>query len=177
MADMSGAEEAIEAPPAGRLKFFDQPRGVLLIASTEFWERFSYYGFIGLIALFMAADPATGGLGLDKSLTLKLFGLSAGLMFMAPSVGGWVADRLIGPYLAVALGCVGLSAGNFALAAAGTKAAHRAGLSRKCSQTRCEAWKRTGKPRPRRWNNSSPAKAASCTRWSSRRNGRSFRST
>ena len=125
---MSGAEEAIEAPPAGRLKFFDQPRGVLLIASTEFWERFSYYGFIGLIALFMAADPATGGLGLDKSLTLKLFGLSAGLMFMAPSVGGWVADRLIGPYLAVALGCVGLSAGNFALAAAGTKAAHAAGL-------------------------------------------------
>src|SRR3569833_2809857 len=132
MADMS-ADEAIEAPPrAGRLKFFDQPRGVLLIASTEFWERFSYYGFIGLIALFMAADPETGGLGLDKSLTLKLFGLSAGLMFMAPSVGGWVADRLIGPYLAVALGCVGLSAGNFALAAAGTRAAHEAGLQFAC---------------------------------------------
>jgi len=124
---MASVDEPVEVP-AGRLKFFDQPRGVLLIASTEFWERFSYYGFIGLIALFMAADPATGGLGLDKSLTLKLFGLSAGLMFMAPSVGGWVADRLIGPYLAVALGCVGLSAGNFALAAAGTHAAHAAGL-------------------------------------------------
>src|SRR3954469_6539993 len=127
------AEEAMEAASAGggrgaRLKFFNQPRGVLLIASTEFWERFSYYGFIGLIALFMAANPATGGLGLDKSLTLKLFGLSAGLMFMAPSVGGWVADRLIGPYLAVALGCVGLAAGNFARAAAGSQAAHAAGL-------------------------------------------------
>ena len=110
---MASVDEPGEVRPdqgkEGRLNFFDQPRGVLLIASTEFWERFSYYGFIGLIGLFMAADPATGGLGLDKSLTLKLFGLAAGLMFMAPSVGGWIADRFIGPYLAVALGCVGLS--------------------------------------------------------------------
>ncbi len=111
----------------GRLTFFHQPRGVLLIAATEFWERFSYYGFIGLIALFMTADPATGGLGLDKGLTLKLFGLTAGMMFMAPSVGGWISDRLIGPFLAVVLGCVGLSCGNFLLAAAGTHAAHQAG--------------------------------------------------
>ena len=40
---------------ATKTGFFDQPRGVILIASTEFWERFSYYGFIGLAALFMAA--------------------------------------------------------------------------------------------------------------------------
>lgn len=111
---------------ARRWKFFDQPRGVLLIAATEFWERFSYYGFIGLIALFMTAGPATGGLGLDKSLTLKLFGLTTGCMFMAPSVGGWISDRLIGPFAAVVLGCIGLSAGNFLLAAAGTGAAHAA---------------------------------------------------
>lgn len=117
--------EEVPAPPR-RAAFFDQPRGVLLIASTEFWERFSYYGFIGLIALFMSAAPATGGLALDKSLTLKLFGLTTGFMFMAPSVGGWVADRLIGPFLAVVLGCVGLSAGNFLLAAAGTQGAHAA---------------------------------------------------
>ena len=43
---MASVDEPVEVP-AGRLKFFDQPRGVLLIASTEFWERFSYYGFIG----------------------------------------------------------------------------------------------------------------------------------
>jgi proton-dependent oligopeptide transporter, POT family len=122
---MASVDEPGEVP-AGRLKFFDQPRGVLLIASTEFWERFSYYGFIGLIALFMTADPVTGGLGLEKGLTLKLFGLTTGLMFMAPSVGGWISDRLIGPYLAVVLGCIGLAGGNFLLAAAGTYAAHTA---------------------------------------------------
>lgn len=113
---------------AGRWKFFDQPRGVLLIAATEFWERFSYYGFIGLIALFMTASPATGGLGLDKALTLKLFGVTTGCMFMAPSIGGWISDRLIGPFLAVVLGCVGLAGGNFLLAGAGSAAAHQAGM-------------------------------------------------
>ena len=72
---MASVDEPGEARPdqgkEGRLNFFDQPRGVRLIAATEFWERFSYYGFIGLIALFMAADPATGGLGMDKGLTLE----------------------------------------------------------------------------------------------------------
>jgi POT family proton-dependent oligopeptide transporter len=107
--------------------FFEQPPGVRLIAATEFWERFSYYGFIGLAALFMAADPATGGLGMEKGFTLKLFGVAVGMMFMAPSLGGWIADRLIGPYRAVVIGCVGLSAANFLLAAAGTGYAHAAG--------------------------------------------------
>jgi len=109
-------------------KFFDQPRGVKLIAATEFWERFSYYGFTGLAALFMAADPASGGLGMDKGFTLKLFGLAVGMMFMAPSIGGWIADRLIGPYRAVVSGCLCLSGANFLLSAAGTKFAHVAGM-------------------------------------------------
>lgn len=114
--------------PALKTNFFDQPRGVMLIAVTEFWERFSYYGFVGLVTLFMAADPVTGGLGMDKSFTLKLFGVAVGLMFMAPSLGGWIADRLIGPYKAVVLGCLGLSGANFLLAGAGTPYAHGAGL-------------------------------------------------
>lgn len=115
--------------PIARSRFFDQPAGVSLVAATEFWERFSYYGFVGLAALFMAADPATGGLGMEKDLTLKTFGVAVGMMFMAPSLGGWIADRLIGPYGAVVIGCIGLSGANFLLAAAGTATAHAAGLA------------------------------------------------
>ena len=114
--------------PVLKTKFFDQPRGVMLIAATEFWERFSYYGFIGLVTLFMAADPATGGLGMDKGFTLKLFGVAVGMMFMAPLLGGWIADRLIGPYNAVVIGCLGLAGANFLLSASGTAAAQAAGL-------------------------------------------------
>ena len=111
-----------------KTKFFDQPRGVVVVAATEFWERFSYYGFTGLAALFMAANPATGGLGMEKGFTLKLFGVSVGMMFMAPLLGGWIADRLTGPYRAVVIGCLGLAGANFLLAAAGAQAAHAAGL-------------------------------------------------
>jgi POT family proton-dependent oligopeptide transporter len=114
--------------PELKTKFLDQPRGVMLIAATEFWERFSYYGFIGLVTLFMAADPATGGLGMDKGFTLKLFGMAVGMMFMAPLLGGWIADRLIGPYSAVVIGCLGLAGANFLLSASGTASAHAAGL-------------------------------------------------
>ena len=113
---------------AFKTKFFDQPRGVVVVAATEFWERFSYYGFTGLAALFMAASPATGGLGMEKGFTLKLFGVSVGMMFMAPLLGGWIADRLLGPYRAVVIGCLGLAGANFLLAAAGTQGAHAAGL-------------------------------------------------
>jgi POT family proton-dependent oligopeptide transporter len=65
---------------------------------------------------------------MDKGFTLKLFGVAVGLMFMAPSLGGWIADRLIGPYSAVVLGCLGLAGANFLLSAAGTGSAHAAGL-------------------------------------------------
>ena len=41
----------------------------------------------------MAADPATGGLGMDKGFTLKLFELTPGTIFMAPSLGGSAKDR------------------------------------------------------------------------------------
>src|ERR1700733_11233090 len=91
--------------PAIKTGFFDQAPGVSL----------------------MAADPATGGLGMDKGFTLKLFGVAVGMMFMAPSLGGWIADRLIGPYRAVVIGCVGLAGANFLLSAAGTGIAHTAG--------------------------------------------------
>jgi proton-dependent oligopeptide transporter, POT family len=127
-AGMAGEGKRSMKQAATRTKFFDQPAGVGLIAATEFWERFSYYGFTGLAALFMAADPATGGLGMEKGFTLKLFGVAVGMMFMAPSLGGWIADRLIGPYRAVVIGCLGLAGANFLLSAAGTQAAHAAGL-------------------------------------------------
>ena len=38
-------------------KFKGQPRGVYVMFATELWERFSYYGFMGIMVLFMVADP------------------------------------------------------------------------------------------------------------------------
>jgi len=98
-------------------KFKGQPRGVYVMFATEFWERFSYYGFMGIMVLFMVADPIAGGLGYDRSRALFLFGLFTSFMWFMPLLGGWLADKWLGPRLAVLLGCIGLAVGNFLLAA------------------------------------------------------------
>ena len=98
-------------------KFRGQPRGVFVMFATEFWERFSYYGFMGIMVLFMVADLNAGGLGYDRSRALFLFGLFSSFMWFMPLLGGWLADKFLGPRLAVLLGCIGLAGGNFLLAA------------------------------------------------------------
>jgi POT family proton-dependent oligopeptide transporter len=97
-------------------RFKGQPRGVYVMFATEFWERFSYYGFMGIMVLFMVADPVAGGLGYDRSRALFLFGLFTGFIWFMPLLGGWLADKFLGPRLAVLLGCIGLAVGNFLLA-------------------------------------------------------------
>ena len=78
---MASVDEPVEVP-AGRLKFFDQPRGVLLIASTEFWERFSYYGFIGLIAPHLMRPLV----GYDPAKLLVPSALSGAALLLAADV-------------------------------------------------------------------------------------------
>ncbi len=93
-----------------------QPGGVYLMFSTEFWERFSYYGFLGILVFFLSDAPAAGGMGWSKSDALIFYGNITGLIWIAPTVGGYVADRFIGARNAVVLGCLGIAAANLALA-------------------------------------------------------------
>ena len=99
-------------------RFKGQPPGVYLMFATEFWERFSYYGFMGIVVLFMVASPERGGLGHSHTSALLLFGIVTSLIWIMPTAGGWLADRLIGARAAVQLGCGGLALGNYLLAGA-----------------------------------------------------------
>lgn len=105
-----------ERVTAGKSFFAAQPRGVFLLASTEFWERFSYYGMLGLLVLFLVDSRATGGMGWDNASALRLSGIFIALSWFAPVVGGFLADHVISARRAVILGCVSLSLGNFTLA-------------------------------------------------------------
>lgn len=97
-------------------KLREQPKGVYLLFCTELWERFSYYGMLGLLVLFLVAPVASGGFGWDNALALRVFGIFLGLIWFAPLIGGWIADRLTGARRAVILGCASLALGNFLLA-------------------------------------------------------------
>lgn len=71
-------------------RFRGQPRGVYLMFATEFRERFSYYGFMGIVVLFMTAAPSAGGMGYAQPSALLLFGIITSLIWVAPVLGGWI---------------------------------------------------------------------------------------
>lgn len=98
------------------MKLAEQPKGVYLLFCTELWERFSYYGMLGLLVLFLVAPTSTGGFGWDNASALRVFGAFLGLIWFAPLIGGWVADHFTGARRAVVLGCASLALGNFLLA-------------------------------------------------------------
>lgn len=93
-----------------------QPRGLFLVSITEFWERFSYWGMLGLLVLFLTAAPADGGFGWTNADALGLYALYTGAVFSAPALGGYLASRYIGERRCILWGGVSVTAGHLLLA-------------------------------------------------------------
>lgn len=106
-------ETAASTPTTARSR---HPPGVLLVAGTEFWERFSFYGLTGLLALYLVAPVADGGLGWTQADAMQLVGLYAGSAFIAPAFGGWLASRWWGERRCIAFGGALIMLGHVVLA-------------------------------------------------------------
>lgn len=112
------------------------PRGLLVLAGTEMWERFSFYGMQALLVLYMAQallpshpeahvwgfasfrgaiEAVVGRIG-DQALASQIFGLYAGLVYLTPIFGGWIGDRWLGKRRTVVLGAALMATGHFLLA-------------------------------------------------------------
>jgi proton-dependent oligopeptide transporter, POT family len=111
------------------------PRGLLYLAFTEAWERFSYYGMTGLVVLYMVnqlllpghVEHISGFSGLraaleaffgplsTQALASLIFGLYSGFVYFTPLLGGMIADRWIGQRNAVVIGALSMSAGHIAM--------------------------------------------------------------
>ncbi|MGD9599278.1 MAG: peptide MFS transporter [Steroidobacteraceae bacterium] len=87
------------APPANGIR-----RELILLAATEAWERFSYYGIRGLLVLFLTASATSGGMQWHADSALRLLGWFAALVYVLPVAGGLCGDRLIGSQRAVRAG-------------------------------------------------------------------------
>jgi POT family proton-dependent oligopeptide transporter len=136
---------AIEEPDAGpepvetprRREFLGHPVGLPVIAFTEAFERFSYYGMQTLLTLYMAnalllsphvehivgfdwfkgvlagiygAPPTT------QALASHIFGTYTALVYLTPIFGGWIADRWLGKTRTVTIGALLMAAGHFLMA-------------------------------------------------------------
>jgi proton-dependent oligopeptide transporter, POT family len=95
------ADAMREAQPTGLLGY---PPGAWLIIGVEFWERFSFYGMLAILVLFLTGDPAHGGFDWPMARALSVLGAYTLAMYAFPAVGGYLADHVLGRRRAVALG-------------------------------------------------------------------------
>ncbi|GAB3962419.1 peptide MFS transporter [Streptomyces sparsus] len=102
--------------PSGGKTFFGHPRGMATLFMTEMWERFSWYGMRALLVLYLYTAVVDGGLGIDETTAVAIYGVYNAVVYMAAMPGGWVADRLWGARKAVLVGGVVIAAGHFTLA-------------------------------------------------------------
>ena len=106
----------VTAVAAARPDTLGHPRGLVTLATTEMWERFSYYGMRALLVLFMVESLEEGGLGYSDQTATAIYGLYTAAVYMLCLPGGWIADRLIGAQRAVWFGGIIIMSGHFVLA-------------------------------------------------------------
>jgi POT family proton-dependent oligopeptide transporter len=115
---------------------FGQPRGLWVLAGTEFWDRVSFYGMQALLVLYMAeqllqserinhiagftgyravVEQVTGPL-VPEALAAQTFGIYVALVSLFGAVGGVAGDRWIKRSQAVIAGGLLMTLGHFALA-------------------------------------------------------------
>ncbi|ANU06841.1 peptide MFS transporter [Paraurantiacibacter namhicola] len=87
------------------------PKGLFLLFMAEMWERFSYYGMRALLIFYLVQH----WLFTDSEASI-IYGAYTALVYIAPVVGGFLADRYLGQRKAVLFGAVLLTFGHFFMA-------------------------------------------------------------
>jgi POT family proton-dependent oligopeptide transporter len=126
----------MSSPAKSDTAFIGHPRGLAWLSASEFWERFSYYGMQTLLVLYLnhyLLQPGhieqVWGFDAFRRLIGWIYGtqsqmalasntaqLYAGLVYLMPLAGGFLADRIIGRTRTVTLGAVLMVVGSFLLA-------------------------------------------------------------
>lgn len=91
------------------------PKGLWMLFSAEFWERFSYYGMRAVLAPYVAlAFFSHLGTNAESEASLTYGGYTS-MVYMTGILGGYVADRILGYQRSIMLGGMMMAAGMFML--------------------------------------------------------------
>ncbi|MDR7311305.1 POT family proton-dependent oligopeptide transporter [Nocardioides luteus] len=93
---MSQLKSETTAGDPGERSFLGQPRVLANLFGVELWERFSFYGMQGILAIYLYYSAAQGGLGISESVALGIVGAYGGAVYLSTIIAAWVADRLLG---------------------------------------------------------------------------------
>jgi POT family proton-dependent oligopeptide transporter len=117
-------------------QIFGHPRGLVVLAGTELWDRISFHGMQALLVLYMVGqlflpghietivgfktfraliEGITGPLSV-QALASQIFGIYVGLVYFTPVLGGVLGDRVLGRSRTVTLGALLMTAGHFCMA-------------------------------------------------------------
>lgn len=117
-------------------QIFGQPRGLVVLAGAELWDRISFSGMQAILVLYMverlfrpghidhiagfgpfrvAIESVTGHLS-EQALASQIFGIYVGLTYLTPTIGGWIGDRHLGRKRSVIAGALLMTAGHFCMA-------------------------------------------------------------
>ena len=117
-------------------EFFGHPRGLTTLASTEMWERFTYYGMRALLIYYLTMEVLlpghvehvlfypqvkafyewmSGPLNVQQ-LSSLIYGTYTGLVYATPLLGGWIADYHLGQRKTVIIGILLMGIGQFMMA-------------------------------------------------------------
>ena len=117
-------------------QLFGHPRGLVILAGTELWDRISFHGMQALLVLYMVGqlflpghietiagfkafraviEAVTGPLSV-QALASQIFGIYVGLVYFTPVLGGVLGDRVLGRSVTVTLGALLMTAGHFCMA-------------------------------------------------------------
>ncbi len=102
------------APPQGEL--LGHPKPLWMLFSTEFWERFCYYGMRAILAVYVA-QTFFGHLAEKeaKSAASLTYGGYTSLVYATGMLGGFIADRFLGYQRSILVGGLLMAIGMFML--------------------------------------------------------------
>jgi POT family proton-dependent oligopeptide transporter len=87
-------------------KTTSQSRSFTTIFLIEMWERFGFYGMQALIVYYMVQR-----LGFPDERATLVWGAAAALIYVAPAIGGWIGDKVLGTRRTMLLGALVLTIG------------------------------------------------------------------
>ena len=105
------------------MSFLNHPKGLFVLSFAEMFERISFYGLRSLLLLYMVNQL--------KYLDVRgygVIGMYATLVYAAPLIGGYLADKILGFQRAVILGSLVIACGHLCMTISTGQAFFYAGL-------------------------------------------------
>jgi proton-dependent oligopeptide transporter, POT family len=116
-ADPTAAPDSPDPSRTDGDTWFEHPRQLKRLFTTEMWERFGYYGMRALLTLYLAEHFL-----FNDQTTTGLYGGFTALVYLTPLVGGLLADRYLGSKRSVKFGAILMALGYFTLCFGGEAA-------------------------------------------------------